>query len=121
MGVSIKTAEEIEKMRVSGRLAADVLRMIEPHVQPGVTTQQLNDICHDYMVNEQDVVPAPLNYRGFPRSIWPSSPTASKWTRAASPGTAGRLNGVTAKGGKVTLPRDMARSPSPSSRRTRET
>ena len=69
MGVSIKSSEEIEKMRVAGRLAADVLKMIETHVEPGVTTQQLNDICHDYMVNEQNVVPAPLNYRGFPRSI----------------------------------------------------
>ena len=69
MGVSIKSASEIDKMRVAGRLAADVLRMIEPHVQPGVTTQELNDICHQFMVNEQDVVPAPLNYRGFPRSI----------------------------------------------------
>jgi len=56
-------------MRVAGRLAADVLRMIEPHVAPGVTTQQLNDLCHDFMVNQQQVVPAPLNYRGFPRSI----------------------------------------------------
>src|SRR5210317_1963625 len=56
-------------MRVAGRLAADVLRMIEPHVEPGVTTQQLNDICHDFMVTQQQVVPAPLNYRGFPRSI----------------------------------------------------
>jgi methionyl aminopeptidase len=69
MGVSIKSSEEIEKMRVAGRLAADVLKMIEAHVEPGVTTQQLNDICHDYMTNEQNVVPAPLNYRGFPRSI----------------------------------------------------
>jgi len=69
MGVTIKSAEEIEKMRVAGRLAADVLRMIEPHVIPGITTQELNNICHDYMVNEQDVVPAPLDYRGFPRSI----------------------------------------------------
>jgi methionine aminopeptidase len=69
MGVTIKSAEEIEKMRVAGRLAADVLHMIEAHVEPGVTTQQLNDICHDFMVNQQAVVPAPLNYRGFPRSI----------------------------------------------------
>ena len=69
MGVSIKSSEEIDKMRVAGRLAADVLHMIEAHVEPGVTTQQLNDICHDYMVDEQAVVPAPLNYRGFPRSI----------------------------------------------------
>ena len=69
MGVSIKSSEEIDKMRVAGRLAADVLKMIEAHVEPGITTQQLNDICHDFMVNEQSVVPAPLNYRGFPRSI----------------------------------------------------
>jgi len=69
MGVTIKSSDEITKMRKAGRLAADVLRMIEPHVTPGITTQQLNDICHDYMVNEQGVIPAPLNYRGFPRSI----------------------------------------------------
>ena len=69
MCVTIKSAAEIDKMRVAGRLAADVLQMIESHVEPGVTTQQLNDICHDFMVNQQGVVPAPLNYRGFPRSI----------------------------------------------------
>jgi len=69
MGVTIKSTEEIEKMRVAGRLAADVLRMIEPHVIPGITTQELNNICHDYMVDVQNVVPAPLDYRGFPRSI----------------------------------------------------
>ena len=69
MGVSIKSGEEIEKMRVAGRLAANVLRMIETHVEPGITTDQLNQICHDFMVNEQSVIPAPLNYRGFPRSI----------------------------------------------------
>jgi methionyl aminopeptidase len=69
MAVSIKTAEEIEKMRVAGRLAADVLTMIEPHVKAGITTDQLNQICHDYIVNEQDAIPAPLNYHGFPKSI----------------------------------------------------
>ena len=69
MGVTIKSSEEIEKMRVAGRLAANVLHMIESHVVPGITTQELNDIFHDFMVNEQKVVPAPLNYRGFPRSI----------------------------------------------------
>ncbi len=69
MSVSIKTAEEIEKMRVAGRLAAQVLEMIEPHVKAGVTTNQLNDICHEYIVNELDAIPAPLNYRGFPKSI----------------------------------------------------
>ncbi len=69
MSVIIKTPEEIEKMRVAGRLAADVLEMIEPHVKPGVTTNELNDICHNYIVNEQKAVPAPLNYHGFPKSI----------------------------------------------------
>jgi methionyl aminopeptidase len=69
MAISIKTPEEIEKMRVAGRLAADVLHMIRPHVEPGVTTGELDRICHDYIVNDQKAIPAPLNYRGFPRSI----------------------------------------------------
>lgn len=69
MAVSIKTAEEIERMRIAGKLAADVLTMIEPHVQAGITTEELNQICHDYIVNEQQAIPAPLNYHGFPRSI----------------------------------------------------
>jgi len=69
MSVSIKTPEQIEKMRVAGRLAAEVLEMIEPHVQPGITTAELDQICHDYIVNEQQAVPAPLNYHGFPKSV----------------------------------------------------
>lgn len=69
MGVTIKTAEEIEKMRVAGKLAADVLTMIEPYVVAGITTDELNKICHDYIVNEQKAIPAPLNYHGFPKSI----------------------------------------------------
>ena len=69
MAVTIKTPEEIEKMRVAGRLAAEVLEMIEPHVGPGMTTGELDRICHDYIVNKQDAIPAPLNYRGFPKSI----------------------------------------------------
>ncbi len=69
MTVTIKTAEEIAKMRVAGRLAAEVLEMIEPHVQPGITTDELDRICHDYIVNEQLALPAPLNYHGFPKSI----------------------------------------------------
>jgi len=69
MAIHIKTPEEIEKMRVAGRLAAEVLRMIEPHVKVGVSTDELNDICHDYIVNEQHAIPAPLNYHGFPKSI----------------------------------------------------
>jgi len=69
MTVSIKTAGEIQKMRVAGRLAAEVLEMIEPHVQPGISTEELDRICHDYMVNVQKSIPACLNYRGFPKSI----------------------------------------------------
>ncbi|HOP22274.1 MAG TPA: type I methionyl aminopeptidase [Gammaproteobacteria bacterium] len=67
--ISIKTEEEIQKMRVAGRLAAEVLDMIEPHVVAGVTTEELDKICHDYIVNVQDAIPAPLNYNGFPKSI----------------------------------------------------
>lgn len=69
MSVSLKTAEEIEKMRVAGRLAAEVLKMIGPHVQAGVSTGELDRICHDYIVNVQQAIPAPLNYKGFPKSI----------------------------------------------------
>jgi len=69
MAINIKTPEEIEKMRVAGRLAAEVLEMIAPHVVPGATTDELDRICHDYIVNEQQAIPAPLNYHGFPKSI----------------------------------------------------
>ena len=69
MSVSIKTGGEIDKMRVAGRLASEVLDMITDHVKPGVTTDELNAICHAYIVNEQNAIPAPLNYRGFPKSI----------------------------------------------------
>ncbi|VAW66555.1 Methionine aminopeptidase [hydrothermal vent metagenome] len=69
MSIIIKTEDEIEKMRVAGRLAAEVLEMIEPYVKPGVTTNTLDQICHDYIVNEQKATPAPLNYHGFPKSI----------------------------------------------------
>lgn len=75
MSVSIKTAEDIAGMRVAGRLAAEVLEMIEEYVKPGVTTNELNQLCHDYIVNEQQAIPAPLNYGGghgripFPKSI----------------------------------------------------
>jgi methionyl aminopeptidase len=69
MSIKIKTVDEIEKMRVAGRLAAEVLEMIEPHVKAGVTTLDLDKICHDYIVNEQQAIPAPLNYHGFPKSI----------------------------------------------------
>ncbi|ODC04234.1 type I methionyl aminopeptidase [Terasakiispira papahanaumokuakeensis] len=69
MNVTIKTPEEIEKMRVAGRLAADVLEMIEAHIEPGVSTETLDKLCHDYIVDVQGAIPAPLNYHGFPKSI----------------------------------------------------
>jgi len=69
MAVTIKTPEEIELMRTAGRLAAEVLEMIEPHVIAGVSTGELDRICHDYIVNVQQAIPAPLNYNGFPKSI----------------------------------------------------
>ncbi|MDJ0939189.1 MAG: type I methionyl aminopeptidase [Woeseiaceae bacterium] len=69
MTVTIKTSEEQDKMRVAGRLAADVLDMIGDYVKPGITTAELDKICHDYITGVQDAVPAPLNYRGFPKSI----------------------------------------------------
>ena len=69
MPVIIKTPDEIEKMRVAGRLAAEVLEMIGEHVRPGISTDELDQICHDYIVDVQQAVPAPLNYRGFPKSI----------------------------------------------------
>ena len=69
MTVSIKTPDDIAKMRIAGRLAAQVLEMIEEHVKVGVTTDELNTICHDHIVNVQKAIPAPLNYNGFPKSI----------------------------------------------------
>ena len=68
MNIKIKTSEELEKMRVAGKLAAEVLELIEPHVKPGVTTGQLNEIMHKHITEVQDAVPATLNYHGFPAS-----------------------------------------------------
>ena len=62
----IKTPDEIEKMRVAGRLAAEVLDMIKPHIVPGVTTLELDTICHNYIVNQQDAIPACLGYGAAP-------------------------------------------------------
>ena len=69
MQITIKSKQDQELMRVSGRLTADVLDMIGEHVQPGITTEELDEICHEYIVNVQNAIPAPLNYRGFPKSI----------------------------------------------------
>ncbi len=68
MSIVIKNQEQIEKMRIAGRLAAEVLEMIAPHVQKGVTTETLNQICHDHITKVQGAIPAPLNYHGFPKS-----------------------------------------------------
>ncbi|GAB4059049.1 type I methionyl aminopeptidase [Uliginosibacterium sediminicola] len=74
MSVVIKTPEEIEKMRVAGRLASEVLDYITPYVVPGVTTEELDRLCHSYMVDVQGCIPAPLNYcppgyTPYPKSI----------------------------------------------------
>ena len=69
MQVTIKTPAEQAQMREAGRLAADVLDMIGPHIVAGVTTDELNERCHRYIVDVQHAIPAPLNYRGFPKSI----------------------------------------------------
>ncbi len=67
--VSIKSPEEQDKLRISGRLAADVLDMIAQHVAPGVSTDQLDQICNDYIVQVQRTVPANVGYRGFPKTV----------------------------------------------------
>jgi methionyl aminopeptidase len=67
--IIIKDEQAIARMRVAGRLAAEVLEMIAPYVKAGITTEKLDQICHDYIVNEQGAIPAPLNYHGFPKSI----------------------------------------------------
>lgn len=68
MNIKIKTSDEIEKLRVAGKLAADVLEMIAPHVIPGASTGELNSIMHKYMTEVQGTIPATLNYHGFPAS-----------------------------------------------------
>ncbi len=69
MAISIKTPDEIAKMRIAGQLASETLEMIGEHVRPGISTGELDRICHDHIVNVQKAIPAPLNYNGFPKSI----------------------------------------------------
>ncbi|HTC53441.1 MAG TPA: type I methionyl aminopeptidase [Steroidobacteraceae bacterium] len=69
MHITIKSPEEQLKMREAGRLAAEVLDMIGPHVVPGVTTEELDRLCYEHIVNVQGTIPANLNYRGFPKTI----------------------------------------------------
>ena len=66
--VSIKSEQDIEKLRISGRLAAQVLQMIGEHVKPGVTTEYLDDLCHDYIVNTLKVIPANVGYHGYTKT-----------------------------------------------------
>ena len=67
--VDIKSKADIGKMRIAGKLASEVLEMIGQHVKPGISTEELDQICHEYIVKEQNAIPAPLNYKGFPKSI----------------------------------------------------
>jgi methionyl aminopeptidase len=73
MSISIKTPQEIDKMRIAGRLAGEVLDYITPFVQPGVTTDELDKLCHDYMVDVQGCVPAPLHYAPSGHTPYPKS------------------------------------------------
>src|SRR6476646_8121913 len=69
MIVTIKATADIEKMRVSGALAAEVLQVVAPHVKAGVSTAELDRICHDHIVNVQKAIPANVGYRGFPATV----------------------------------------------------
>jgi len=69
MPVTVKTPEQIEKMRVAGRLAAEVLEMLVPHVKPGVTTEELDRLAYEHIVNVQKAVPANVGYKGFPKTL----------------------------------------------------
>ena len=73
MSISIKNSEDIKKMRVAGRLASEVLDYITPFIKPNITTEEIDKICHDYMVNEQKTIPAPLNYAPPGHSPYPKS------------------------------------------------
>ncbi|MEK9698825.1 MAG: type I methionyl aminopeptidase, partial [Candidatus Poseidoniales archaeon] len=77
MPVTIKTPEEIKKMRAAGKLASEVLDFIQPHVKPGITTEELDDLCHEFMVNVQGTIPAPLNYAPPGHAPYPKSTCTS--------------------------------------------
>ena len=69
MAITVKTPEQIEKMRVAGRLAAEVLELMREHVKPGVTTEELDQIAHDHIINVQKAIPANVGYKGFPKTL----------------------------------------------------
>jgi methionyl aminopeptidase len=73
MSIVIKTPQEIEKMRIAGRLASEVLDYITPFVQPGITTNEIDQLCHDYIVKVQGAIPAPLNYAPHGHTPYPKS------------------------------------------------
>ena len=73
MAIIIKNEEEISKMRIAGKLASEVLDFITPHVMPGVTTEKIDELCHDFMVNVQKTIPAPLNYAPPGHAPYPKS------------------------------------------------
>jgi len=73
MTIHIKNSQEIEKMRVAGKLASEVLDFITPFVKPGITTDEIDKLCHDYMVNVQNTIPAPLNYAPDGHTPYPKS------------------------------------------------
>jgi methionyl aminopeptidase len=77
MPITVKTPEEIEKMRIAGRLASEVLDYIAPFVRPGITTGELDKLCHDYQVDVQGCIPAPLNYAPPGHAPYPKSICAS--------------------------------------------
>ncbi|KAB2896198.1 MAG: type I methionyl aminopeptidase [Dokdonella sp.] len=69
MPVTVKTPAQIEQMRVAGRLAAEVLEMLVPHVKPGVSTEDLDRLAYDHIVNVQKAIPANVGYKGFPKTL----------------------------------------------------
>ncbi|MGH8426474.1 MAG: type I methionyl aminopeptidase [Gammaproteobacteria bacterium] len=69
MAITVKTPEEIEKMRQAAHLTAEVLDVVAPHVRSGISTDELDAICHEHIVNVQKVIPANVGYRGFPKTI----------------------------------------------------
>ena len=77
MSITLKTPDEIEKMRVAGRLAAEVLDFITPFIKPGITTGEVDKLCHDYMVDVQGCIPAPLNYAPSGYKPYPKSTCTS--------------------------------------------
>ena len=84
MSISIKTPEEIEKMRIAGRLDSEVLDYVEPFVKAGITTDELDRLCHDYTVNVQGGIPAPLNYAPKGYNPIPSRSAPRSITRSAT-------------------------------------